>query len=409
MSNNSSNNSSHRLIENMFTSAADFVASGLLDAAQQKYEEILSVSPGNERVFNALGVISHLRGNSEKAEKYFQQALLINSNYAEAWYHLGNLLVQLGRTFDAINCYEHSHAIKPDFVPSLINLGNSFKETGEVRKAIQVYDRALLLAPNSLNTQSNRLLCLQYLETVDDQALFCEALGAGQIISTGVESSKSMVDFDPERRLRIGYISSDFRQHAVSFFFGAVLDGFNKSEFEVFCYSDTKSPDNVTQRFSELANAWRDSSCLSNEELAELIKSDEIDILVDLAGHSAGNRLKLFAMKSAPVQVTWLGYPGTTGIKTIGYRITDAIADPVDKADHYYTERLVRLPNTFLCYRPTSTTPGVSPAPVQRSGFITFGSCATLAKITDHILDLESDSSNGARCPDGLEKLGIQR
>jgi predicted O-linked N-acetylglucosamine transferase (SPINDLY family) len=191
-------------------------------------------------------------------------------------------------------------------------------------------------------------------------------------------------------RIKIGYISPDFREHSVSYFFLPFLEYHNRDSFEIFCYSEVKREDKITHRIKELSDHWRPIAWLRDRAVAEQVRQDGIDILVDLAGHTAENRLLVFAYKPAPVQVTWLGYPNTTGMPVIDYRFTDEIADPPGEADEYHSEILMRLPDGFLCYGPPDDAPGVSGLPTHKNGRITFGSFNNLPKINPQVIGLWS-------------------
>jgi len=193
---------------------------------------------------------------------------------------------------------------------------------------------------------------------------------------------------DPERRLRIGYVSGDFRDHSVSLFIEPILAWHARGAFEVVCYSNLSRPDEVTQRLRTYAAHWREVHALGDEALANLIREDAIDILVDLSGHSANNRLLAFGRKPAPVQVTYLGYPGTTGLAAMDYRLTDTVVDPAGDGDRWYSERLIRLPDTMWCYRPHEALSEVMPAPALSKGYVTFGSLNHCAKLNPQLFAL---------------------
>lgn len=192
-------------------------------------------------------------------------------------------------------------------------------------------------------------------------------------------------DFTHTRRLRVGYVSPDFRQHSVAYFIEPVIAEHDRQRFEVYCYSDVARPDPVTERFKALADHWHDVSADSDETLARRIRGDGIDLLVDLDGHAAGNRLPVFAQKPAPVQMTYLGYPATTGLPEMDYRITDGVADPLESVDSASSEIRVRLPNGFLCYRPSDAAPPVAAAN-KDGGTITFGSFNELPKVSPEVV-----------------------
>jgi predicted O-linked N-acetylglucosamine transferase (SPINDLY family) len=193
-------------------------------------------------------------------------------------------------------------------------------------------------------------------------------------------------DRDPERRLRIGYVSPNFRRHSVSYFLSPLIAGHDHRLFEVFCYAQVANPDNVTKRFRRLADGWCSTVGMTTSAIADRIRNDGIDILVDLAGHTANNRLLVFAERPAPVQVTWLGYPNTTGLSAMDYRLTDAVADPEGPGDNLHTETLIRLPAGFLCFTPAPETPPVTDPPVLANGHVTFGSFNNPSKVTASVV-----------------------
>jgi protein O-GlcNAc transferase len=194
------------------------------------------------------------------------------------------------------------------------------------------------------------------------------------------------LDRAPDRRLKIGYVSPYFRQHAISVFTEPVLAAHDHQHFEILCYSDLKHPDAVSQRFRAAADRWIDTAADSDAQLAERIAAEGVDILVDLTGHLEGSRLLAFARKPAPIQVTYIGYQNTTGMRAMDYRLTDDFADPPGMTDRYYSERLVRLPRAFFCYQPASEAPPVNRLPALDRGRITFGSFNKLAKVTGEVL-----------------------
>jgi predicted O-linked N-acetylglucosamine transferase (SPINDLY family) len=199
---------------------------------------------------------------------------------------------------------------------------------------------------------------------------------------------------DPERRLRVGYVSPDFREHSVSAFLDPVIAGHDRRWFEVFCYAEVVRPDDTTARFRGLSDGWCSTLGMTDGAVAGRIRDDGIDILVDLAGHTAGNRLRVFAERPAPVQVTWLGYPNTTGLSAMDYRLSDAVADPAGEADALHSETLVRLANGFLCFAPPADAPEVGETPALATGQVTFGSFNNLAKVTPDVVEAWADILN---------------
>ncbi len=189
------------------------------------------------------------------------------------------------------------------------------------------------------------------------------------------------MDFNPDRPLNIGFVSGDFRSHSVSFFLLPLFDAHDRERLRFFCYSNSRREDDISRRLQQPVYAWRNIASRNDADTAELIRSDDIDILIDLSGHTSGHRLELFCLKPAPIQATWLGYPDTTGLGSMDYRISDAVCDPPGESDAYNVEELVRLPGGFLCYRPPDAAPAVAAAPVNNNGHVTFGSFNNLAKV----------------------------
>jgi protein O-GlcNAc transferase len=205
------------------------------------------------------------------------------------------------------------------------------------------------------------------------------------------QHTEAAVDFPnephPERPLRVGYVSPDFRQHASNSYSLPLLTGHDRRLFDIFLYAEVPQPDAVSDNLRSLASHWRSTVGLSDAAVRQRVHDDQIDILVDLAGHTDHTRIAAFAVKPAPVTVTWLGYPNTTGLPTMDYRLTDALADPPGETDHLHTEALVRLPHCFLCYQPPAEAPPVAPTPALSRGTITFGSFNNLEKVTTEVIE----------------------
>jgi predicted O-linked N-acetylglucosamine transferase (SPINDLY family) len=192
------------------------------------------------------------------------------------------------------------------------------------------------------------------------------------------------------RRLRVAYVSPNFRDHAVTYFLESILECHDRERFHVICYSDVVREDEYTRRLKQSCAQWIDSSHLGDDELAETIRRDAVDILVDLSGHTERNRLLVFARKPAPLQVTWNGYANTTGMSAMDYRISDFVADPPGMTDHLHTEKLIRLPDIYMVFRPPQDSPAVNDLPAAKSGHVTFGSFNALPKITPRVISIWS-------------------
>ncbi len=359
-------------------------------AALRRYREAgehcrraLDIRDDLAEAHNVLGVTLEAQGRAEAALECYARALRLRPEFPEALNNQGNALARLGRPAEAEAGYRAALAIRPGYATAWNNLGHVLEVQGEAAEAVACYRRALEWAPEFALAHSNLLLALHYLPGVDPATLFAEhrrwaerhaKAGAGR--RPGHRNHP-----EPERRLRLGYLSADFRTHSVAYFLEAALEWYDREGFELICYSNSPVEDATTARLRALVPEWRSVHELDDEGAAELIRRDRVDILVDLGGHTAGGRPRLLALKPAPLQVSWLGYPDTTGLEEVDYRLSDELADPPGLTDGFYTERLVRLPAPFLCYRPPAEAPAPGPPPVRRQGRITFGAFHNLAKI----------------------------
>ncbi len=358
-----------------------------LSAALRRYGEAaeyarraLALKPEMPEAHNALGLGLEAFGELEAAVACYEAALGLSPTFAAAWNNLGNVRVRQGRLGDAARAYRRALGVRPDYAIAWNNLAHALEKQGAVEEAICCYRRALELEPGFASAHSNLLLALHYAPALDREEIYAEhrrwaARHAPPRMEVGPRET------DPERPLRVGYLSPDFRAHAVAFFIEPVLAFHDRSRFRVVCYSNVVCGDATTARLRALADEWVEIHELADETAAERIRADGIDILVDLAGHTANGRMGVVARKAAPVVVSWLGYPDTTGLETVDYRLTDEAADPPGEAERFYTEELVRVPAPFLCYRPPAEAPEVAPLPAARRGFVTFGAFHNLAKI----------------------------
>ena len=272
------------------------------------------------------------------------------------------------------------------------NLANVYLAACQHAKAIDLYRKALSVQPDYVEAHSNLLLSLHYDKGYTAQEIFEEHLSWEQMHLKGVEARKHVAGGDAYNEiLRLGYISADFREHSVSRFISPVITGHDHEKYELFVYSDVKNPDYISRQLEDAVSSnWKDVSKLDDYQLGELIRNDGIDILVELGGHTAHNRLVTMATKPAPIQVSYLGYPDTTGLTSIDYRLTDGLADPEDFGEPYTTEELWRLPNTFLCYQPAETHIELEPPPSLKNGYITFGSFNMSSKLNRGVVALWS-------------------
>jgi protein O-GlcNAc transferase len=366
---------------------------GQLKEAMLCYKKTITFDPKFSGSYNNLGNVLRKSGRFEEAIYYYQQAIALAPNCAGSYYNLAQAIHDNGNLEEAITYYQKALQIDPTIANAYYSLGKALKELGVLEEAVACYHKALKLNPNHVYAYNNILLLMNYTSRYDSQTIFSEHRRFAKQIAEPLYPHLFHYtnDRSPSRRLKVGYVSPDFRIHSVNYFIWPVLASHTHDRLEIFCYSDVNAPDNVTERLQGYADHWRNIAGMQDHEVAELVLKDGIDILVDLAGHTGNNRMLLFARKPAPVQVSWLGYPNTTGLSTIDYRIVDPYTDPHGLTDLFCTEKLLRLPESFLCYLPDQNSPDVGPLPAVASGYTTFGSFNIFTKVTEEVLALWSD------------------
>lgn len=361
---------------------------GRVEEAITSYDRALALRPDYVVAhYNRAGALRKA-GKPDEAISSYRRALALKPDLAEAYNNLGILLRQSGVIDEAILCLNRAVALKPNYLEACNNLGSVLLDAGQVDQAIGCCKRVLAMKPDFAMAHSNLLMDLHYPDTYDPASVFQEHLAFGRCHAQPLYPANAAFgnDSDPNRRLRIGYVSRDFRCHSVACFLEPILANHDHRDHWIVCYDDHLHGDSTTQRLRGFADEWRDITRLSDESAADLIRRGRIDLLVDLAGHTASNRLLVFARRPAPVQVTYLGYPDTTGLSAIDYRLTDAHADPPGATESLHTEQLIRLPFGAWCFRPPDPSPAVGPPPGDGLGAVTFGSFNALAKITGSMI-----------------------
>lgn len=322
------------------------------------------------------------------AEADYRRALRLKPGMGEALSNLGDLVQRRGESSRAIELYRAAMAARPDLAAPVVNLGEALKSQGRIAEAIAVLQDGVARHPDLALLHSNLLFALHYTPWVPPEVIArAHAHWAERHARPLMPEGKRFAnDRSPGRRLRVGYVSPDFRAHACAHFIEALLRGHDRAAVEVIGYPTGRRRDAVTERLRALTDGWRPLAGLDDATAAALVERDRIDILVDLAGHTAEGRPLLFARRPAPVQVTWLGYPDTTGVPVIDARLTDAIADPPGLTDGWHAERLIRLPKGFLAFQPSSGIDAAADPPALANGFVTFGSFNNAAKVTTEVL-----------------------
>jgi predicted O-linked N-acetylglucosamine transferase (SPINDLY family) len=396
---------------------------GRLADAEQLLRRAVTDAPDNASHCNNLGnVLAGMKRLDEAAAAY-RQAIRLDPHNIDAHFNLGNLLLASGRGADAVDHFR----IVADADPSALawdklglslrmadrlddaadacrravqidpqnpvfhnNLANMLKDQGLVDDAIAGFRRAVQLKPDYVKAHSNLVYTLHYSPSVTPAQALAEniewARRHADPLTTRAAAHRNCRD--AARRLRVGYVSPNFRSSALSMLLEPILQNHDRHAFEIFCYSDCDRPDDTTARIRSLAHAWRESSQLSDGALAEMIRTDAIDVLVDLSLHMANNRMLVFARRPAPVQISYLAYPASGGMRAIDYLLTDPHLDPPGQCEHCYVERLHRLPHTYWCYPDQPDSPTVGPLPARSSGHITFGTLNNICKTNPPVAGL---------------------
>jgi predicted O-linked N-acetylglucosamine transferase (SPINDLY family) len=363
---------------------------GKAEEAAARFRQALCLRPDLAEVHNNLGLALLNLGKGDEALACFRQAVQLRPNLADAHNNLGLTLAAQGQPDEALACYERAVRQDATHCGALTNLGNAYKDQGRLGEAVACYRKALEGRPDDARLHSNLLLALNYQPGADPLDILREARCYAERHAAPLTAAAAPHPVRPlaGRRLRVGYVSPDFRDHPVAYFLEPILAAHDHQRFEIVCYADVPQPDAVTRRLQGYADQWRSLVGLSDEQAAEVIRRDGIDVLADLAGHTGGNRLLAFARRPAPVQASYLGYLGTTGLPAIDYYISDAHADPPGLTEAHYQERVVRLPECGMCYQP-GPAPDVNPeVPARQSGLVTFACLNTLAKVSDEVLAL---------------------
>ncbi|WP_448205819.1 O-linked N-acetylglucosamine transferase, SPINDLY family protein [Azospirillum sp. sgz302134] len=361
---------------------------GRVDEAVVAVRVALALRPDYADAWFNAGNLCQAAGDDGEASSAYRRALRLKPGMGEALSNLGDVHKRLGESSHAIDLYRAAIAARPDLPQPVVNLGEALKGQGRVEEAIQVLQRGLERHPGLALLHSNLLFALHYTPWVPPEVIarahaFWNERHARPLMP---EAKRFANDRSPGRRLRVGYVSPDFRAHACAHFIEALLRGHDRAAVEVIGYALSRREDAVTDRLKALADGWRSLSSLDDAAAAALIERDRVDILVDLAGHTAGGRPLLFARKPAPVQVAWLGYPDTTGMPVVDARLTDGIADPPGPADGWHAEKLIRLPKGFLAYRPPQGIDAPLDPPALAGGIVTFGSFNNAAKVTPEVV-----------------------
>lgn len=364
------------------------LAAGQTTEACRQLERSLELEPARaEFHFNYANCLKQ-SGQLDRAVASYRQALQLRPAYPQTQNNLGNALMEQGLLDEAACCFRSALASQPTFADAHHNLGNTLLRQERHDEAQPHFAAAAKFAPRRPEFLQSYFLSLSYEVDVDAQQRFeLHRLWGAQIDGLHPTEAAFANTAIADRRLQIGYVSADFREHAVADFLEPILKNHDPTRCQVTCYANVANPDQRTEQLRGSGGQWRSIAELTDVQAAELIRSDGIDILVDLGGHTAGNRLGIFARKPAPIQVTGIGYGWTTGLPSMDYRLTDAIADPPGEPRRH-TEELVSIPHGMLCFQPPTTAPDVTPLPGSNDGTITFGGFHRHVKLNERTMKL---------------------
>src|SRR5271170_5097389 len=359
-------------------------AQGLLDDAVSAFRTALKIKPDLIEAYNNLGAVLNDQSKAPEAIGIYRTALQMKPDMAELHTNLGNSFKALHQYPDAISAYRRAIELKPDAIEAHNNLANILLDQGRIEESIAILRAVLKFAPQAGAVHSNLIYDLNYRHDTHARELRDELAQWNRLYAAPLKESiePHSNTRDPDKKLKIGYVSPDFRAHVVGWNLLPLLKRQTRQNMEIFCYSGVVNPDEWTGQIKSSCHSWRSIVGLSDQRVAQMIREDQIDILVDLVLHTADNHLLVFAYKPAPVQVTWLGYPGTSGFDAMDYRFSDPYLDPPQSDLTIYSEQTVRLPQTYWCYQPAGKVPQAATLPALSAGYITFGCLNNFAKVS---------------------------
>ncbi len=369
-----------------FTLGAAYDKLGQADKAMAALREATKRQP---RMFEAhfnLGNVLRASGRNGEAVAAYRAAIEAKPDFAQAWANLGDALRQLSQLDEAVSAYRQALQAMPNSAQIHSNLGLILQRQGKVAEALACFHKALSIQPDFAIAASNELLAAQYFHGYTAAELFDKHRQFGERFEAPLKATwpRHGNEPDPERRLKVGYVSPDLRAHSVASFIRPVLRQHDRQQVEVSCYYSNAFRDAVTDQIEADVDRWVQCDAMSDDQLAAKIQADGIDILIDLSGHTAGNRLLTFARKPAPVQVTWVGYPGTTGLTAMDYRLSDHHVDPVGVTEAQHTEKLLRL-STMIPFKPSPDSPPVNTLPAMSGAPFTFACLNNISKLNERV------------------------
>ena len=361
---------------------------GQLEAALASFRQVALLAPDNPVTHSNIAAALNDMGQREAALESCRRAVKLGPKSTAAHVNLGTCLMEMDRLSEAVNSFETVLKLDPHHRRAYVNISDALSRLGRIDQAIVHCRKALKINPDWDELHSNLLFYLTHSQDIDAATLFAEHLKYAEHFEAPLRASwpQHTNVRDPERTLRIGFVSADLYNHPVANFITPILECLTQSrQVEIVAYANSFHDDHVSRHLHGLFAVWRQVEKLSHAELAQLITSDTIDILIDLSGHTGFNRLPTFARKPAPLQVTWIGYPGTTGLQAMDYFLTDRYYSPPGVLDDQFTEKLVRLP-ACVPFLPSPDAPPVNALPASENGYITFGSFNRISKLSPRVI-----------------------
>lgn len=399
---------------------------GKTEIAARLLEQARRANPRSAPTLMCLGMAYGSLGRHAEAERCLRESIRLDPRNAECALNLGGELVLLGKLGDAIECYKQAIAVKPTYAQAYASQAVAMMMMGQgggaleqcdkalsidpenflalftraqanlmcfrVSEALADFDKHLAKHPDHLEARSYRLMALNYCDDLSPATLYAEHVEFGRYAEERAKQLNDATPLEPapssDRPLRIGILSPDLRKHSITYFLDPLLRELDRERFHLYLYHDHFSVDDVSRKLQSIAHVWRHTVGQSYESVFKLIRSDRLDVALDLTGHTGLNRMLLYARRLAPIQIAYLGYPNTTGLSTIDYRFTDPIADPVGMTDSFHAERLIRFSDCAWCYSPPASSPTNVPPPCLKNGYVTFGSFNALSKLNGRTLRL---------------------
>ena len=363
-----------------------------LSDALEAFEKALQLEQTSFQALEGMAVVHHMQNRFSDAIACYEKCLSMHPHDVISWNNLGSAFWSLGRYAKALSCFRRAIEIDPESAYSFRNFGRAQQSLGDFDAAIDAFRHALKIKPDYAEAFSSLLFCLSHMESADPSKTYDAHRAFGERFETPLSNRTRFRHEnapEPSRRLRLGFVSADLYHHAVAHFIEPIWESLNRDAFEILVYANRAHEDQTTLRLKKLADDWAAVNGLSDEALTRRIRQDRVDILFDLSGHTPDNRLLVFARKPAPVQVSWIGYPNTTGLRAMDYRIVDCFVAPPGMLDRYFTETLLYVPSAGA-FKPVESAPQVNPLPALKRGHITFGSFNRVNKLGKSVIPLWS-------------------